>query len=259
VAEAIAVLGVTLAAVGLVHNSALARWEQGEIWTADENVTMLAVPLLWLWITGRRFADYGLGAANLKPQWDAVCACAIPFAAFALPSLLDWNGFSWLAILFMFGAPVAALYLFAFRLRKKAPAAMVLAPCLLFAFAPHAVSRAAAGLTFYVLLLGPSEEVLFRGVIQSRLNLAFGRPFTFHGAKWGWGTAIASALFGLLHAVNPYALFAGQWHPIWLAAPITFCGALPFAFLRERTGGVLAPGLLHAWPQGIAFAIKAVR
>jgi hypothetical protein len=29
----------------------------------------------------------------------------------------------------------------------------------------------------------------------------------------GWGTVIASALFGLAHAVNPYALFAGQWHP----------------------------------------------
>jgi len=176
-----------MAAVGLVHNSAIARWEHDEVWTVAENVTMLAMPLFWLWITGRRFADYGLGVTNLKQQWDAVWACAIPFAAFALPSLLDWNGFAWLAILFIFGAPLAALYLFAFRLRKKAPAALAVAPCLLLAFAPHAMSRAAAGLMFYVFLLGPSEEVLFRGVIQSRLNLAFGRPFTFHGANWGLG------------------------------------------------------------------------
>jgi membrane protease YdiL (CAAX protease family) len=85
----------------------------------------------------------------------------------------------------MFAAPIAALYLSASRLRKKAPPAMVLAPCLLLAFAPHGISRAAAGLAFYVFLLGPSEEVRFRGVIQSRLNLAFGRPFRFQGANWG--------------------------------------------------------------------------
>jgi len=70
---------------------------------------------------------------------------------------------------------------------------------------------------------------------------------------------IAPALFGLAHAVNPYARFAGRWHPNWLASPTLFGAALPFAFLRERTGLVLSPGLLHAWPQGIAFAIKAVR
>jgi membrane protease YdiL (CAAX protease family) len=187
VVEAIAVLGVTMAAVGLVHNSAIARWEHDEVWTVAENVTMLAMPLFWLWITGRRFADYGLGVTNLKQQWDAVWACAIPFAAFALPSLLDWNGFAWLAILFIFGAPLAALYLFAFRLRKKAPAALAVAPCLLLAFAPHAMSRAAAGLMFYVFLLGPSEEVLFRGVIQSRLNLAFGPAIHVPWRQLGFG------------------------------------------------------------------------
>jgi len=44
---------------------------------------------------------------------------------------------------------------------------------------------------------------------ESRLRPAIQVP----GRQLGWGTVIASALFGLAHAVNPYALFAGQWHP----------------------------------------------
>jgi len=62
---------------------------------------------------------------------------------------------------------------------------------------------------------------------------------------------VTCLLFGLAHVVNPYALLAGQWHPVWFAGPPMFCLALPFAFLRERTGGVLASALLHAWPQAI--------
>ncbi len=37
-----------------------------------------------------------------------------------------------------------------------------------------------------------------------------------------------------------------------------FCSALPFAYLRERTGGVIAPALLHAYPQAIVFVIRGL-
>jgi membrane protease YdiL (CAAX protease family) len=61
-----------------------------------------------------------------------------------------------------------------------------------------------------------------------------------------------------MHVLNLPALYDGRWQPLWWAGPVTFTFALPLAYLRERTGGVLAPALLHAWPQGLAFAIRAL-
>jgi membrane protease YdiL (CAAX protease family) len=216
---------------------------------------MLALPLLWLLMTGRKFSEYGLTTEGIRSQAEATVTCGIPFAAFALLSFFNWGRF---AIALLMAAGIAALFVFALCLRKKPAPNAALAPCLLLAFGSQSVQHAAAGVIFYMFLLGPSEEVLFRGVIQSRLNNAFGRPFTFFGARWGWGAIVTCLLFGLTHVVNPYALFAGQWHPVWFAGPAMFCLALPFAFLRERTGGVLAPALLHAWPQAIVFAVRTL-
>lgn len=241
--------------MSVVHNSPLAQWERGAVWTVAENLTMLAVPLLWLLLTGRSFADYGLSTANLKEQWDATVRCGVPFAAFAVLFFVGWGRY---LVVMQFAIGFAALFLFGFLLRNpRAPSAVVF-PCVLLAIGHHASKTAAAGFLFYVFLLGPSEEILFRGVIQSRLNLAFGRRFTFFGARWGWGAMIACAIFALVHVVNVYALYSGQWQPVWMAGPVIFCLALPLAFLRERTGGVLAPALLHALPQAIAFAVRTM-
>ncbi len=115
-------------------------------------------------------------------------------------------------------------------------------------------ANAFSALLFYVLFLGLGEELLFRGYIQSRLNIAFGRPFVFFGVQWGWGAVIASVLFALMHVINLGSLSAGQWQltPWW--GVWTFFGGLVFAFLREKTGSIAAPALLHGLPQGITYA-----
>jgi membrane protease YdiL (CAAX protease family) len=192
--------------------------------------------------------EYWLRWAGIRQQLDVTIRCAVPFSAFALLSFINWGGFAALVIPL---AGIAALFLFGYVLRKQSMTTMVTAPCL-------GMSSAAAGVAFYMLLLGPAGEILFRGVIQSRLNLAFGRPFEFFGAQWGRGAVIASPLFGVMHILNLPALFQLQWHPNWWAGPVMFCLALPFAYLRERTGGVLAPALLHAYPQAIVFAIRSM-
>ncbi len=71
----------------------------------------------------------------------------------------------------------------------------------------------ASGVIFYLLLLGPGEEILFRGVVRSRLNLAFGRPFEFLDARWGWGAVITGFLFALMHPLNLPALYERQCIP----------------------------------------------
>jgi membrane protease YdiL (CAAX protease family) len=61
-----------------------------------------------------------------------------------------------------------------------------------------------------------------------------------------------------MHSLNLPALLEGHWYPKWWAGPVMFCLALPFAYLRERTGAVVVPALLHAFPQAITFAVRSM-
>jgi len=113
-----------------------------------------------------------------------------------------------------------------------------------------------AGVIFFLLFVGVGEELLFRGYIQSRLNKAFGCPYRFFGIDWGWGAITASLLFGLMHLFargsNP---FLGQyqltpWWALW-----TFFGRLPSALVRQKTGSIIAPAILHGLPRALAHAL----
>jgi hypothetical protein len=67
VAEALLVLCCTLGLVGVVHNSALAHWQSRVTpWPWVENAAMLALPLLWLLLTGRKFSEYGLTTEGIR-------------------------------------------------------------------------------------------------------------------------------------------------------------------------------------------------
>ena len=71
---------------------------------------------------------------------------------------------------------------------------------------------------------------------------------------WGWGILIASALFGLMHVLNPGSLVTGFWRLSWGWGFWTFFSGLVFGFTREKTGSIVAPVLLHGLPQAIAYA-----
>ena len=258
VMDALFVFGSAVAAAGAIHITPLAEWQRRvTMWPFAENATTLIVPLVWVFLTRRKFADYGLTTAGIGDQLRATARCGAPFAAFAL--LNSVNSASQLGnVLYVMALGIGALFLFGFLLRKKALPSAAAVPCLFLALAGDGIPRAAGGVIFYMIFVGPAEEVLFRGIIQSRLNHAFGRPFSFFGAKWGWGGIIACVLFGLSHVINEPALFAGYWRPNWWAGPAMFCLALPLAYLRERTGGVLAPAILHCWPQSIAFVLRTL-
>jgi membrane protease YdiL (CAAX protease family) len=108
------------------------------------------------------------------------------------------------------------------------------------------------GFVFYLLFLGPGEELLFRGYIQSRLNAAFGRPFRFWGVPFGWGLLITALIFGFMHVLNPFNPFLGRYNLyIWWGVWTVFAG-LTIGYIREKAGSVLPPALLHGLPQAIA-------
>lgn len=120
---------------------------------------------------------------------------------------------------------------------------------------PGTVAAGGATFLFYALFLGPGEEILFRGYIQSRLNRAFGRPATLGGQRWGWALPLTASLFGGFHVLNLPDLYAGLWVPAWWAGLAGFGWGLFFGWLREWDGSVLAPAAVHGIPQGLAAAI----
>lgn len=91
------------------------------------------------------------------------------------------------------------------------------------------------GVILSLALIGPAEELLFRGVVQGRLQEALG-PVSAVG--------IASAVFAFFH-VYPVALLSPPPVVIvHMAAYYTVIGAI-FGWVYHRTESIVAPALVH--------------
>lgn len=86
-----------------------------------------------------------------------------------------------------------------------------------------------------LVLVGPCEELAFRGFVQRGFENSFGKR---------WGLLVSSVLFGLLHGLNtPYAV-----------VPVFVVG-LVFGYMWQRTGGnTTATALMHGVYNSIAIA-----
>lgn len=92
---------------------------------------------------------------------------------------------------------------------------------------------------------GFGEEIFFRGYVQTRLDLAFGKPIPFMGIRFGAGLIVSSILFGLVHALNTVDYFNGRFAFNWpLGLFECFDGAF-FAVMREKTGSVFPGAVAH--------------
>jgi len=92
-----------------------------------------------------------------------------------------------------------------------------------------------ADLAREVLIVAFPEEVFFRGYVQSRWDLACGKPWNFFGASIGIGLAAQALLFAICH------LASGDG---WRSSVFFF--ALLAGWLRARSGSVLGPVAYHA-------------
>lgn len=84
------------------------------------------------------------------------------------------------------------------------------------------------------------EETVFRGFLfqgmRKKLTLV-------------WAAVITSLLFGALH------LFGGEKGLLWTAAIDTFVLSLALCYLREKTGALWAPILVHTMKNSLAFLV----
>jgi membrane protease YdiL (CAAX protease family) len=93
------------------------------------------------------------------------------------------------------------------------------------------------GWAYLLVMPGLAEELLFRGLYQSLLNSAFGRPWRFGGAQFGWGLLITSVLFA---GANGLVAVDDQLHAhiVLKAAIAPFIAGLVSGWVRERTNSV---------------------
>ncbi|MEW6403629.1 MAG: CPBP family glutamic-type intramembrane protease, partial [Chloroflexota bacterium] len=78
---------------------------------------------------------------------------------------------------------------------------------------------------------------------------------SFFGVKYGWGIVIASVLFGVTH-VGLLSMLLGESSSLtWAWGFWTFFGGLVFGLVREKSGSIVAPALLHGLPQAIASGV----
>ena len=85
---------------------------------------------------------------------------------------------------------------------------------------------------FSFLLIGPGEELLFRGIVQGTLREAFG-PVA--------GVTLASAIFAGVH----YLALTGGTGARLTTVAILFLPSLAFGAAYERTGNLAVPAVIH--------------
>ncbi len=83
------------------------------------------------------------------------------------------------------------------------------------------------------------EEFFFRGYVQTRLNEVFGRPYSLFNVNYGAGLISAALMFGLFHPLTVPNETPWAW-ALWTAT-----GGLILGFLREKSGAVVTPALVH--------------
>jgi membrane protease YdiL (CAAX protease family) len=264
VIEVAVVFGLTLFVIALIILSPIGQWERQTLeYPYVEYAAMIIIPLLILTVTRRDLPAYGLSVREFRYHVNIAGTAIVPVAVAQVPLMFvayrQWSG-----ALVMAAVNIALLFALGWLLKRKPTRSesgtMVAAGLLLVGprlAEQSPLGHAVSAFVFYIFFLGLGEELLFRGYIQSRLNIAWGRPFRFFGVNWGWGIVITSLLFGLMHFINVYSITTGRWQPEPWWAFWTFFGGLVLGIVREKTGSIVASTILHGLPQAISSAIPA--
>lgn len=234
-------------------------------------VVFQAASLLLIRLWGRRPGEFGIGLARPRAWVEAACmalvvlgpACGVLFPLVGILRLSPMGvGGVVLGAGFLACLPLAGLMLRRTtavgeeRLLARPQAGQVAAwagillAALAVGWALHAGVPAAARIAYALVFDGIGEELLFRGLVQTRLDEAFGRPWRWFGADVGPGLVIGAALFGVSHLLAPANPFQWGWF-LW-----TFAMGLVFGWLRARTGSIAAPALVHGVLDAVAAALS---
>jgi membrane protease YdiL (CAAX protease family) len=215
-----------------------------------EYAVMIIIPLLFLAVTRRSLTEYGITLARLPYSIKVAAVWFIPAVMICTGlTFLEWE--QWEGAITLAVIEVFLLFIVTWVLESKITATVIgifsilLIPLVSLPLLGIVAGKLVSDFVFYFVFVGLGEEILFRGYTQSRLNEAFGRPYTLFGVNWGWGLIIASIIFGIMHVLNPFNPFI---HRFGVSLPWglwTFFLGLILGTIRERTGSIVAPAIVH--------------
>ena len=117
-------------------------------------------------------------------------------------------------------------------------------------------------LIWFFVFTGFAEELFFRGYVQSRLNEVFSKKYEkilWVDYKWSQGTLITGLLFfGLPHMLSAINPLTGRSSFSLLTIVTVFFACflgVVLGVLREKTGGILLPTMLHGLTDFTVFGI----
>lgn len=111
----------------------------------------------------------------------------------------------------------------------------------------------ADAVAFQLTMPGLEEEILYRGLLLFMLHEAFRGRVRLAGANWGWSALLTSLLFGLAHAFS-YSTAEGVSFDAMIMA-MTFIPSFLAVWMRERSGSLLLPILVHNFGNSIFFFV----
>ncbi|MEK6702205.1 MAG: CPBP family intramembrane glutamic endopeptidase [Planctomycetota bacterium] len=270
----VAALAEVVAAFGVVHVAYRTfkeftfpgQWERAQHLNYSPGLFMIVGALFLVLASRRPQLEFGLASA---PRGSLALGLTFGLLAAIGAGAIVWFGHfhiepgkpppDGLALLGAIGEVfLAGVLLLSVRhglgLYKRLPAPMCLAaftlaclvPILLALRSDKPIGGAAALVGELLLCAGLGEELFFRGYMQSRLNMAFGRPYRVLGTQFGVGLLVTSVMFGFIHALNTVDYFNGRYEFAWAWGLMNVGAGLLFGLMRERTGSILPGAVAHA-------------
>jgi membrane protease YdiL (CAAX protease family) len=263
-AEVSLILVLFLFLRGVLKSSGFGDWQEPLFGASILSSCLLffVLPLTALIVTRRDPRVYGLTSVNLSRHLRlALRAIAVVMPAtflFPVIALLGsdhqhWLGASILAVGFAAAAVVMLLYT---RRTVSIPETRIsiraffggyvglLIAGVALCYVVHPISQLITRIVIVLIFVAFLEEFFFRGYVQTRLNEAFGRPYSLFNVNCGAGLVVAAIIFGLFHPLSVANATPWAW-ALWAAT-----GGLIFGFLREKSGAVVVPTLVHGAIQG---------
>lgn len=280
--------GASIVEVLLVYvlTAVLGRWAfaawSGWSLAYASGILLIAVPVTILLVTRRDVAAYGFTLRSWREQVDlglvAYLLALIPWAiGMGLIMLLGSSYTALPGACLLVAAYLFETWLLLVILRRRERQArahtrsrlagrgnlviivvLLVLPLLLAAMRGTLDANLGSTVVWQFVFSGFGEEIRYRGYYQSRINQEFGRPWSIGGIRFGPGLIIAALLFGLSHVLNPFNPFAGQYDLAWWWGLWTCFSGLFLGLLREKAGGLIAPGIAHGLPDAVGEGLAVV-
>jgi membrane protease YdiL (CAAX protease family) len=244
----------------------LSYFKQIEIWGGDAYTIVIelawgTIILAFLVLAKKDFSRYGLSLRNIDSDLKVVAICILPLSVLVLMNIVGLPDIGSLGVTLLTVTIAVIVLLVTLKLltyvtykEKKVATVtpmLIIIPAIFLSLIGGMMMTGPILILLFVeffIFVGFGEELVFRGYMQSRLNEAFGRPYRFFGISWGAGLIIASLLFGFMHALTAhFNPFLGWYSLDWQRGFVISFGGLIFGFIREKTGNIVAPSILHGF------------